>query len=337
MILIMSCDEGSDNQLGKDPIINAINTNYTPGDKSLFLSVKTDDPQGYEDVKTVVYWMYHTPVGDSIETELGTSALLDDGENGDIIMSDGAFSKKFQNMDKGTYRFVTEAYDMNDNYSGIVEDTLLALDNFPPEIYIFSASESFEKGDTIAFEIKVTDPDGIDDIFYVKVNIEQPNGEMITQNWYAQDDGEYSGDRVAGDGIYTIAFPTNQSSKQHGLWVFYFEALDRGRNLSNKVSAKVRNPGLAVLSPDGSESYNSGDVIGLEWDCIFVDTVVVEYTANADVENPDFVAITEQPSHIKTFQWTIPTDLKSDKCKIYIYDKENDFRYDYSDNYFEVK
>ena len=337
MILIMSCDEGSDNQLGKDPIINAINTNYTPADKSLFISVETDDPQGYEDVKTVVYWMYYTPVGDSEETELETSALLDDGENGDIIMGDGAFSKKFQNMEKGIYRFVTEAFDMNDNYSGITEDTLLALDNFPPEIYLFSATESFENGDTIRFEVKVTDPDGIDDIFYVKVQIQQPDGEMISQNWYAKDDGIWSDDKVAGDGIYTIAFPTNQASKQHGFWNFYFEALDKGRNLSNKISAKVKNPGMAILSPDGGESFNSGDVIDLTWDCIFVDTVVVSYTMNADVENPDFVVITEQPSYIKTFQWAIPSDLKSDKCKIYIYDKENDFRYDFSDEFFEVK
>ena len=336
MILIMSCDEGSDNQIGKDPIINAINTNYIPTEKSLFLSVETDDPQGYEDVKTVVYWMYYTPVGDSVEAELELSALLDNGENGDIINDDGAFSRKFYDMEKGIYRIIAEAFDMDDNSSDIVHDTILALDNFPPEIYLFSAPESFEKGDTITFEIKVTDPEGIDDIFYVKVQIGQPDGEMNNQNYYLRDDALF-GDNVANDGIYTISFPTNLSSKQHGFWEFYFDAIDKGGNSSNSLIAKVKNPGLAVLSPDGGESFNSGDIVDLTWDCIFIDTVVVSYTTNADEENPDFTIISEQPSYIKTFQWTIPTDLKSDKCKIYIYDKENNFRYDFSDDYFEVK
>ncbi|MBN2281434.1 MAG: hypothetical protein JXQ65_12710 [Candidatus Marinimicrobia bacterium] len=336
IILMLNCEEGSNNEIGTDPIIHALHTHYIAGEKSLFLAVETDDPQGYEDVKTVVYWMYFTPAGDSLENEAVSGALLDDGESGDIISGDGAFSKKFFNMEKGIYRFVAEAFDMSDHASTVAEDTLIALDNFPPEIYLYSAPESFEKGDTITFEIKVTDPEGIDDIFYVKVRIEQPDGTLINRIDYLRDDG-LLGDREVRDGIYSISFPTNQASKSHGFWKFHFEALDKARNSSNSLSVTVKNPGLAVLYPDGGESFLVGDEIELKWDSVFLDTIVVSYTTSSDGENPDINIITEQPSYIKSFSWTIPAAAKTETCRIYIYHKNHGYRSDFSDNYFEVK
>lgn len=338
IIFMINCEEGSNNELGENPIIDAVNSNYISEDGEVFLSVETDDPQGYEDVETVNYTMYYTAEDDSVEVLLSNGTLVDDGTEGDIITSDGAFSRKFYSMAKGTYRFEAEAFDSDNNSSDIGRDTLRALDNEAPEIYMFSYPESFEKGDTITFEVKVTDPDGLDDIFSVKLQIERPDGTMIDYIWDLKDDGDTVwGDETTGDGIYSIKFPTNQASKYHGLWKFYFQATDKDKEESNQESVTVKNPGLAVIYPDSSESFNSGDLIEIEWDSIFIDTVVVQYTADADAADPVFIDLTEKVSYDTTYQWTIPTDLKSEKCKIYIFDKENETRYDFSDDYFEVK
>ena len=336
IIFLFTCDDGTTTNVGKNPVIEEIKTNYIAKEKSLFNAVETDDPQGYDDVKTVVYWLYYAETDSSAETEIATGAFYDDGTHGDIIQQDAAFSQKFYNMEKGTYRVVAEAFDHDDNASDMMEDTISALDNFTPEIYLISAPNSFEKGDTINFEVKVTDRDGMDDIFFVRVQIETPDGELLPNSYYMRDDGLFS-DKTAEDGIYSISFPTNESSKNHGLWTFYFVALDKGRAYSNEISRKLRNPGVAVLFPDGGETFTTGETIKLTWDCIFVDTVVVKITGHADQENPDFITITEQPSRIKEFDWTIPDDLQSEACKIYIYDKQNPFRFDYSDDFFEVQ
>jgi len=335
-IILVGCGDFTNNELGEDPIIEDIQINYMKEDQSLFLSVLADDPQGYKDVVAVDYTLYYYTDSSNKVQQINQGVLFDDGTHGDIIPDNSEFTNTFQNMSEGIYKVVAEAVDKDDNSSGPVEDTLRAMVNQAPEIYVYDAPDEFEKGDRVNFEIKVTDPDGLNDIQYVQVTIEQPDGELINNSWLLRDDGNY-GDRNAGDGIYSIEFPTNQASKLHGFWHFYFVAVDKGQNTSNQLDQKLKNPGLAVIYPDSSASFNQGESIAIQWDQAFVDTVVVEFTANANEQNPTFMPITTQPGKITEFEWTIPADVTSEYCKIHVYDKSMPTRYDLSDEYFEVK
>ncbi len=334
-IILVGCGDFTNDQLGEDPVIEDIQLNYMTAEQSLFVSARANDPQGYQDVTRIQYSLYYTDSSDS-ETRLEQGNLYDDGTHGDIIPDNSEFTNTFQNMPEGIYKVVAEAFDIDENSSGPVEDTLRAMANEAPEIYIYDAPDEFEKGDRVKFEIKVTDPDGLSDIQYVEVTIQQPDGEMIDNSWLLRDDGNY-GDQRAGDGIYSIEFPTNQASKLHGFWHFYFIAVDKNNHVSNKLDQKLKNPGLAVIYPDSTTSFEQGETITVQWDQAFVDTVVVEFTANANAQDPTFVPVTEQPGKTTEFQWTLPDDVTSEYCKIYIYDKHRPSRHDFSDEYFEVK
>ena len=333
-VLFMACSKSS-LKISYNPEIEYIMLNHSIKDSSLFFSVKTNDPQGYEDVKTVVYWMYYTPNDTIEEIEYDINVLLDDGTKGDIIENDKIFTREFHNIKLGRYRIIAEAYDQDDHVSGVMRDTVWAINNTPPIIYLQKAPYTFEKGDNTTFEIKVNDNQGIEDIFFVKVKIRQPDGNMMGRTDYMRDDGAY-GDKVPKDGVYTISFPTNKNSKQQGIWKFYFQAKDKNDSWSNQIEKTVLNPGVAVLYPDSSKSFKQDEEINIQWDSAIVDTVIVEYTSTADLAYPSYKFITEQPAHIKEYTWTIPNDVESKYCKIRVYDKEKHSRADTSDEFFEV-
>ena len=334
-ILIWSCSESTSPKIGKNPEISDVTLNYSMDSKSLFFSAKTDDPQGYEDVKTVVYWMYYAETDSSEETEFDKGVLLDDGTSGDITANDKIFTKKYDDIEEGRYRIVAEAFDMNDNVSEVVNDTCWAQENTPPVIYLQTAPTSFEKGDTVFFEVKATDPQGLDDIFFIFFNIENPDGELLDYQDYLRDDGML-GDNKANDGVFSVKIPTNSSSKSQGVWTFYFQARDKAANLSNQLSKEISNPGTAVLYPDGGESFTAGETIKLQWASALVDSITIEYTTNGNDDNPEYTHIVDLAGHIKEYDWVVP-EVESTYCKIRISDKKVTSRYDVSDNYFEVK
>ncbi len=333
-LVLFSCEEEAVTNIGEDPIVNRIQMNYTAEENSLFLAADVDDPQGTETIQNIESSLFFMSENDSVEQEIELGELVDNGEDGDIIPKDGIFSKKIYDMATGRYRLSVQPVDLSGNMGNIVDDTLQAFSNQPPEIYLYSAPDRFEKGDAVSFEVKVTDPNGMSDIKLVEIMITNPDGDSLG-SWEMNDLGLY-GDETASDGIYSLTFPTNAESKDHGFWWFYFQATDKENAKSERLEKKVSNPGVAVLYPDGGETFSVGETIALEWDLVFVDTVVVEYTTNAHDNSPDYHHITEQPSHVRTFDWMIPDDAASENCKIHIYDKRLPTRDDKSDGNFEV-
>ena len=338
-IFILTCND-STTKINENPTIEAVTLNYSVSEKSLFFSVRTDDPQGYRDVETVVYWLYFTPLNSDKEVELENSALMDNGENGDIIKGDATFTKRFKNVAQGQYRIAAIAFDMDNHSSETVYDTIMAMNNQPPKIYAYNLPYSYEKGDRITLEIKATDPNGYDDIKSVNLEITQPDNTVFDYPFVLNDD-QQNGDRIKNDGIYTISFLSNKSSKRQGIWKFKFYALDKANTKSNEIEQKVSNPGVTVVFPDSSESkqevFTAGDEITLKWDVALIDTLVIEYTTNGNEATPKYIKIAELPIHIKKYQWTIPQNIESKFCKILVYDKHKASRYDVSDEYFEVK
>jgi len=237
------CSESTSPKTGKNPVIEDVSLNYSSKEQSLFFSVRANDPQGYEDVKTVVYWMYYLENDSSEEIQLDEGVLTDTGTDGDIIAGDATFTKEYKDVAKGRYRILAEAFDMEDHVSDVVYDTCLAIDNLPPKIYIHTIPNSYEKGDDLPVKIKVTDPNGYDDIKSVILKIQMPDGNFF-QDLYLYDDGEtvdqngdgkYGGDEVANDGIFTRVFETSKTSKIQGLWKFYIHAIDKKMPLVMKL------------------------------------------------------------------------------------------------------
>jgi hypothetical protein len=112
--------------------------------------------------------------------------------------------------------------------------------NRPPVISNLSAPDSLHIGDTLSLTIQASDPDGLVDIYEVGYRSLKPdgtyanNGNMIPMF----DNGNSafpSGDKVAGDGIYTYTTTVPQTA-QRGAYLYTFSALDKSRTLSNTIT-----------------------------------------------------------------------------------------------------
>jgi len=146
--------------------------------------------------------------------------LVDDGTQGDIIISDGVFSRKHFNMNEGVYRCVVLADDEDGNLAETVTKIEYAVANQAPVIYMNDYSSEFEKGEWLFFKVKATDPQGMDDITGISFTIEYPDGELKTHSsWVLRDDGQL-GDDEKNDGIYSIRMPTNEQSVFSGALEF---------------------------------------------------------------------------------------------------------------------
>jgi hypothetical protein len=185
-------------------------------------------------------------------------------------------------------------------------------------------------------EIKATDPNGQENNKSVYMEIEQPDGAMFDY-LFELNDLQYRKDRIAGDGIYTIDFQSSQTNKQQGVWKFYLWAVDKANAESNIIEHKMSNPGVTVTYPDSATTFTAGQTIQLKWESALIDTLSLEYTTNANEVSAEYIHITDLPRKYSEYEWTIPSDIESQYCKIRIFDKTKATRYDVSDEYFEVK
>jgi hypothetical protein len=115
--------------------------------------------------------------------------------------------------------------------------------NHPPVISNLKAPDTLHIGDTLSLTIKVSDPDGLADVYEVGYRSLKPdgtyanNGNMIPMF----DDGNEtfpSGDAVAGDGIYTYSTTVPQTA-QSGTYTYTFSALDKSRTFSNTITKQI--------------------------------------------------------------------------------------------------
>ncbi|PIS30113.1 MAG: hypothetical protein COT43_02365 [Candidatus Marinimicrobia bacterium CG08_land_8_20_14_0_20_45_22] len=325
-----------------DPVIDSLTVHYSQLNKSIFIAADIYDPQGIDDIDSVSFTLSRlASEASQTGTPILTGCLSDDGPPEDIICRDGLFSflvdsAIFGNRN-GYYKVDVIAYDTDGNESETVSQKTKVEQNTAPSIFMLSAPTNFEKGDTLKFRIRATDPQGPDDIISVSYGIRRPNGEYSEDwTWTLRDDGLW-GDDHADDGIYTVFQPSSAQSKYQGLFTFYFFAKDAKGALSDTLKASITNPGVTINFPNLQENISIGDTLTILWESAYISSLQLAYTLNASASDPTFTNIAVVTATTGIYKWKIPSGLQSSDCRIKAYDTSKSSRYDISDNSFTIQ
>ena len=345
MIMASCINNGQQTAPSSDPVIESVTLNYSQLNKTLFISAEVTDPQGWETIDSVVFYLYRKDSVDSAEETLFRAGqLVDIGPPLDIIDRDDVYSYLVDSTiladSDGYYRVTVQSFDSDGNFSDIETESELVAPNSPPEIFLIEAPDSFEKGEFVRFKVRATDPQGADDISSVTFSVLQPDGEYKSKpgNWYLSDEGPASGawgDEIANDGIYTIEILTNSESKLQGLFTFYFVAEDFQGATSDTLTAPVMNPGVTLTSPNLADTLYSNQTYKIQWESAYISKLKLEYTTNANADTPSYLSIATVTASTGYYDWSVP-NASSSHCKVRISDPDHSNRVDVSDNEFQI-
>jgi hypothetical protein len=178
--------------------------------------------------------------------------MSDDGNSsgtGDAQKADNIFAGKFVRNNRYASGVYTIEYYVKDNVRPGGENvTKIGFHNFnfsngsnnrPPVISDLVMPASVAWNEDIIIHLKVSDPDGSDDILQSGFVLYDPTGAYVNQ-FPMFDDGNITdnADSVAGDGIYS----TKKSFKtgvMQGDWKFVFQAKDKGGLNSNTITQNL--------------------------------------------------------------------------------------------------
>ncbi len=205
------------------------------------LSVVAVDPDTEDAVQRVIYQILD-PTLTSIAEQ---GELNDQGIRGDSLAGDGIFSIEtttaFAHWKFGNYYVHLQAFDRRAKASDLVSQVVPWVKlqpGRPPQILSITAPDTIQlptTGDqSFLLTAKVADPDDNRDIKEVFFNTFKPNGSPSSGNPFKMYDDGTSGDRNAGDFIYSLTiFITAQNAP--GDYRFEFQAKDYSDFVSEKV------------------------------------------------------------------------------------------------------
>lgn len=139
----------------------------------------------------------------------------------------------------GDFFVRVQAFDQQQNWSHPVSrifHVLVPILNDPPVLSDLVAPDSVSRSGEANFllTVKVTDPQGLDDLDKVYFNSLKPDGSSSSGNpFYMRDDG-LGDDLYANDGIYSLRVSISPQN-QLGDYRFEFEAIDKLGAKSNKI------------------------------------------------------------------------------------------------------
>jgi hypothetical protein len=341
----IACVNTTQDEILKDPEINAVMLNYSQVNKTLFIAAEIIDPQGPNNIATVPFTLYRRDsVNATNETIFDEDFLINNGGGGDIINGDHVWSRLI-NPDtlagnEGYFRVTVQAFDVDGNSSTIEEQATLVAPNSPPEIFPIEIPTSFEKGDLVRFEVRVSDPQGAGDIVSVAFTVARPDGSYAPDSYPLSDKGpndSYHGDTIANDGIYTTTLLTDANSTRQGLFTFYFVAEDIHGASSEILEATMTNPGVHLLSPDTTETLDPYEYYTITWESAYINKVALAYTINANASSPNYETIDTVYAATKSYEWAVPYPLgDATYCKVRISDAAHSSRSDESDETFRI-
>ena len=226
-VLVSSCEENfpietdDTDTLSVSPSIDSVRAEYNDITQRFFLEAIVSDPQGLSNIDSVTFKAFKTGRVDSL-----TGALNDSGINGDIIRGDGRFSAllshSLTDSGLGSFRFLISACDSDSNAADNFE-LLLDITIYKPFLTFVSATDSVALGDSIFIEVAVTDSNGLSDIRKVTYDIFNVNDSTLIQdNTFVMVDNGSLGDKISGDGIYSVTQPTRPANEGGSTGIFDF-------------------------------------------------------------------------------------------------------------------
>ncbi|MBN2031481.1 hypothetical protein JW824_14705 [bacterium] len=214
-------------------------TLYLQSDIDYSLSVDVSDPQGLNDIETVIGFIY--PLNQS--ASLWEDTLQDQGIEGDIIPGDGRFFRRFTvdfaEGQVGQYRLEVIANDRSSHQSNALLDTLTVVDdqkNFPPVLsHPFVADTLTEASlKNVFISVQVEDAYGKEDIDSVFFQIYPSFNPNFFLHYTLRDNG-LNGDEVADDGIYSLLGDLSDTLRTIGIHLIRFQAIDQAGLISQPL------------------------------------------------------------------------------------------------------
>jgi hypothetical protein len=172
------------------------------------------------------------------------TSLHDDGASPDSIGGDGIYSGALRfgvlKSATGRYRVRISATTADGLLSNLIEKSLFMIrNNNPPRVSNLQAPDTVTVpaggGTVITLAVKATDPDGqadIKEVYFKSLDSSDPNRKFIMK-----DDGgadPLSGDAAAGDSLYTILIPADNSTLRK-TYRFLFLAADAFGDTSTAI------------------------------------------------------------------------------------------------------
>jgi hypothetical protein len=203
------------------------------------ISVFVDDPQGPGDITNVTLSIKQLATGNAVAQH----TMKDDGQNGDILASDGVyflpFSAALMQNATGDFFLEAQARDQSNNTSEVVRDTMTVMagaENLPPVLLIAVAPDTVWLDSTYTFQMRAIadDADGVASLLPVLIRIFPPAHPNPSTTDSLLDDGLHD-DGLAGDGAFANTFSPALFNKGRGRYEVLFLGRDNAGGLSNAL------------------------------------------------------------------------------------------------------
>ncbi len=180
---------------------------YLASDIAYPLTVRAEDPQGYEDITSVI-----AVISDGGGAVLWQDTLRDDGMDGDIIGRDGLFWTRipvaFAGGQAGVYPVSVQAADFSFNASDALSDSVHVFEgriNFPPVLSraVVPDSMTEDRLDSLFFSVEAAD-DSLAELDSVCIRLYPETSPVPVWSQVLLDNGT-GGDVVAGDSVFSLA------------------------------------------------------------------------------------------------------------------------------------
>lgn len=250
-MIYIGCEKDFDAVIDQDiAIYQVINVStldsvyFVPGDSLILISITFNSTQDLRNVYTDIY------ASDGTKLNQNPFSLFDNGrtENGDLTANDNIYSNKFplsQFYPNGTYTIRYFIEDKNNHTKQVAIQTFNynnGQSNIPPIISNLTIPDTVARNVSFIFSVFAVDSNGLNDIEFVYFELFRPDSSQVfpslgATKFIMHDDGNFDvyGDQIVGDGIFSFKnyFDT---TAQIGKWKFVFQAIDRGKKLSNSIT-----------------------------------------------------------------------------------------------------
>ena len=214
---------------------------YNPLDSLIRIAISVNNPSDILNIFVDIYSSVGTKVN---QKELN---LFDNGqpENGDIKTGDSSFANKFPLSKQYPIGVYTIKYFVRDKNNRVKHVAIQKFhysngqDSIPPFISNLVIQDTIARGVSFIFNLTVTDLNGLNDVDTVYFELFRPDSSQVfpspgATKFLMHDDGNFDvfGDQTAGNGIFSFKNSFGNTA-QIGKWKFVFQAIDRGKKLSN--------------------------------------------------------------------------------------------------------
>lgn len=207
------------------------------------IRVQVSDPQGVADLAGVMLTTKQLSNGNLVSQ----AAMVDDGQNGDILAGDGGyyvlFTAALTQNSTGAFLLEAQARDQSNNLSAVMRDTMTVIagtENRPPQLLTAFAPDTVWLDSTYTFQMRATanDDDGLATLRPLLIQVFPPTYPTPAVTDSLLDNG-LRDDGAAGDGTFANYFSPSLFNRGRGRYEVRFRGRDNAGGLSTAILRRI--------------------------------------------------------------------------------------------------